>query len=750
MSVQPRPKQKEILAYLQGWMGISAVPGSGKTFTLSMLAAQLISQKKVAQDQEILIVTLTNSAVDNFEWRIQTMLANSRRSLIPRFRVRTLHGLAHDIVRGRPDLAGLSGDFQIIDERLSTDIRKDVAQTLLRTKPDALEKYLDPNLEADRRDWVIRSRLPDLVEAIALNFIRTAKDHRWPPPVIKDQLEQLPLPLPLVEIGLEMYTDYQRALAYRGAVDFDDLIALALNTLEQDPSYLEYLQQRWPYILEDEAQDSSELQEQILRALTGETGNWVRVGDPNQAIYETFTTANPRHLIDFIADPYVMSRELPNSGRSTQSIIWLANYLIDWTRSQHPLADARDALTDPLILPAPPDDTQPNPPDNPHGIYLIEKRYTPQEELEVVADSLARWLPDHQDQTVAVLVPRNDRAFDLMNVLTQRKLEVHDGLLKSSKPTRAAAGALGNLLGYLSDPQSPARLATVYRVWQRDQRQDGDDSEQVMHTAQLLRRCRQLEDFLSPLHDRNWLETLDASEMSPETREQLEQFRQLVRRWHSAIQLPIDQLVLALAQDIFTDVSDLAIAHKLAVLLRQAHDMHPGWRLPELKDELAAIARNERRFLGFSKDDTGFDPDDYKGQVVVATVHKAKGLEWDRVYLMSVNNYNFPSGALNDTYISEKWYLRDRLNLEAEARAQLEAAFSSGSEYSWLQQGEATSMARLDYVRERLRLLYVGITRARRELVVTWNSGRRGDLQPAAPLIALVDAWQEHLESLES
>ncbi len=181
------------------------------------------------------------------------------------------------------------------------------------------------------------------------------------------------------------------------------------------------------------------------------------------------------------------------------------------------------------------------------------------------------------------------------------------------------------------------------------------------------------------------------------------------------------------------------------MLLRQAGQDHPAWRLPELSDELGVIARNERRFLGFSDDDLGFDPERYKGKVVVATMHKAKGLEWDRVYLMSVNNYDFPSGGASDSYIAEKWFLRDHLNLEAEALAQLEAAFST-DEYSWYEEGRASQQARLDYVRERLRLLYVGITRAKRELVITWNSGRRGELTPAVPLIVLQDFWKAYLQ----
>ena len=115
------------------------------------------------------------------------------------------------------------------------------------------------------------------------------------------------------------------------------------------PSFLDRLRYRWPIILEDEAQDSSRLQEQILRRLSGNGGNWVRVGDPNQAIYETFTTASPRFLIDFLNEDGVVRRELPDSGRSAPNIIKLANHLIDWA-SKHPNAhvQSKRALTQPI------------------------------------------------------------------------------------------------------------------------------------------------------------------------------------------------------------------------------------------------------------------------------------------------------------------------------------------------------------------------------------------------------------------
>jgi DNA helicase II / ATP-dependent DNA helicase PcrA len=731
MMFTPRPAQSQILAYTGGKMGISAVPGSGKTYTLSALAAQLIRSGRIADEQEVLIVTLVNSAVDNFSSRIKDFLA------LPMpfgYRVRTLHGLAHDIVREKPSAVGLEDRFAILDEREADFIRKEAASAWLQVHPDDLNDLLDLELDESKRDWVHRQQLPNLVTDISLAFIRSAKDSRLTPEKLQELLAAAPAPLPLAEMGLSIYTDYQRALAYRGAVDFDDLIRLAIDLLENDPEFLERLHYRWPFILEDEAQDSSKLQEQILCLLAGPQGNWVRVGDPNQAIFETFTTASPERLIDFIHSEADQYRELPDSGRCQPSIIDLANQLIKWVNDSHPAAAVRDALTVPYIQPAPAGDPQPNPPDDPDGIALLARKYSPEEEVEAVVKSVANWLPEHPDATVAVLVPRNQRGVEVIESLKRRHIDFVE-LLGSTSSTRLAAGRLGDVVSALADPQSSARLAKAYLAWRQGEEETANTDFQKQ-VAQLLNKCAEVETFVSPRTGRDWLADQVLEGANSPALGELEEFRSFLRRWQATTVLPIDQMILTLSQDLFTAPSDLALAHKLALVLRQVHDDHSDWRLPELNGELGLIARNERRFLGFSEDDAGFDPSHHAGKVVVTTMHKTTGLEWDRVYLMSVNSYDFPSLQDSDHYISEKWFVRDGLNLEAETLSQLEL-LGTGNEYSWYEQGQATRQARLDYVRERLRLLYVGITRAKKELVLTWNTGRQGDQTPALPFSAL-------------
>ena len=744
-TIKLRPGQQKILRYRDGKMGISAVPGSGKTWTLSYLAANLIQTGAIDPDQEILVVTLVNAAVDNFTARISSQL--HMENALPGFgyRVRTLHGLANDIVRERPDLAGLGTSYQIIDEVEATRIRKSAARDWLAGHPEFLEPFLE--YQDHEKDKVYKGdrNLPDLVDRMATAFIRLAKDRQLTPKELRNFLDETYNPLPLVEMGTQIYSEYQNALNYRGSVDFDDLIRLALGCLQSDPSLVRLLSERWPYILEDEAQDSSLLQQKILSLLASQHGNWVRVGDPNQAIYETFTTASPYYLLDFLKKPDVQERFLPESGRSSQSIINLANRLIEWTQNEHPNHLARGALNPPLIKPTPPGDPQPNPPDCPGCIRFVDRGLTSSEEIHFVVNEAEKFLAQHPKKTVAILTLRNQRAFKFVDELRDRRLPVRDSLLQSTHATRLSTGAIANIINCLNYPLSSSKLALAYQVWRRNEREDEAQWAFTKEIAAAIRKCNHVEDYLWPTAGDTWLTQLADQVENSAVIEELIAFREVVHRWHNAVFLPIDQLILTVSQDLFLDPTELALAHKLSSLLRQFANAHPDWRLPEFTEELANIARNQRKYLGLSQEETAFDPDLYPGEVVIATMHKAKGLEWDCVFLTSLNNYNFPSGDEYDQYQSEKWFARDNLNLEAEVIAQLKT-LNEGNPFDWYQPGTASLDARQEFIRERLRLFFVGITRARQWLTVTWNIGR-----PTYPNVAALPFLEllNYLERLQ-
>ncbi len=775
---QLRPAQEEILNYEGGRLGISAVPGSGKTFTLSRLAAKLVHKLAASgplDDREVLVVTFTNAAAENFRSSIGRVV-ESRHLLPSGFRVGTIHSLAHEIVRERPGLVALGEDFDIIDERTSQDIKRQAVNNYLQSNPDFLGAYVKPEDLQNPRS--MERQLPPTAQEVADAVIRRVKELRADPETLESLLQQQSGSWPLLSFGLQVCRDYQRGLSVRGGVDFDDLIVLALQALETDENLLARLQQRWPFVLEDEAQDSSALQEQMLSLLTSAHGNWVRVGDPNQAINTTFTSADPRFLRDFVERETVQSLPLPNSGRSAMPIIDLANCFIDWSRQEHPVLSADKALSLPYILPTEEGDPQRNPdPGNP-AVYFYDPPLTPADEIRILVTSLKRWLPKHPTKTVAVLVPDNYRGAQFSQAFEGAGLPFDDSLLRSTSTTRVAVDALVKAMRYISQPANPSHLRSLWTdvwwarrscvqaatepaaeatrsdeakpppPWLESDAGDGRNAPQnelpqpVIRFGKALGQLRLPERFVYPTAGDDWLQELDWIDDFDDFRPIVDRFQQDLRRWCSAAVLPVDELVLTLGQDLFTEAPERALAHSAAILLANRVREQPGLRLPELTKELEQAGANKRRFLGFGEETRGFEPP--AGKVTVTTMHTAKGLEWDRVHLASVSNYSFPSGADDEYYRGQPRFVRDSLNLTEEALEQTrQLHMGTLDEYV---QGEATREARREFAAERLRLLYVGITRARQELVLTYNTGRFHDSRPNEPALAfteLAQAWQK-------
>lgn len=725
-----RPSQEEIMTYRKGLMGISAVPGSGKTWTLSNLAVRLILSTDLEPDQEILVVTFSNSAADNFSNRIGEQLhANG---LIEGFgyRVRTLHGLANDIIHERPELVGLSNEFGIIDEAETNEIMKDLAAQAMENHFDFLTSLISEDINEKKRESIIKTDFPDFLMNLAKNWIKTVKDKQ----ITISQLEQWlsePDTNPLMSICLGIYRGYQAALNYRGAIDFDDLIRYALECLRLDSDLTTQLHHRWPFILEDESQDSSKLQQEILTTLVGEDGNWVRVGDPNQAIFESFTTADPNLLKTFVSRDNVRSVDLPVSGRSAPSIIDLANSMIDWVQTSHPNYAIRDALSEPLIQPTPPGDPQTNPNDLPDSVVLFDQPMTSDQELVYLSKAIKGWHKGNPDSTVAVLTFLNKRASDIVNFLKAEKIDVSDVLMKVPEPTRLSAGAVVLILKSLFDPLNPGHLARCFEVYFRHYQDNPDLDKLVKSTSKLIRTLENTEDYLYPDKE-DWLQNLEDEELNQSSLEMLKSYRQVMRRWHAAMILPLDQLVLVVAQDLVLENSEIAIIHKLSGFIKSLLENNPHWSNIDVLDELIGISKNNRGFATFSQKEDGFDPDNYRGKVIVATAHKSKGLEWDKVFLSSANNYDYPGGESNESYTSEKWFITNQRNLEAELLYDLESLRIEHSGGIMLRAYDKQD-ARDDVARERLRLFYVAITRAKKSVTISWNTGTRNNLRASLP-----------------
>ena len=730
-----RPDQADVLDYQGGLAAVSAVPGSGKTLTLSLLAARLIVEGRIGNQGEVLVVTVQNSAVDNIGQRIRGIL--EEQGLPPvGFRVCTLHKLAADILRQRLDLAGVEEGFAIIDEVEARRAMHNAADVWISQHRGWWLSFLDDG-SGDPVRAGVEERWRGETERVGREVTKLSKHLRLTPEAAQRLLPGSESEDAFAAMGLELYAQYARYLQVRTGLDFDDLIWRALDMLDQDPSFLENLRARWPFILEDEAQDSSPLQERILERLAGPAGNWVRVGDPNQSINSTFTAADPRYFRRFFARDDVASQVLPESGRSGAPIIDLANSLVRWTRAAHPEPAIRDmAFMGQDIEPTGPGDAQPNPPAEECHIHVVDQPYP---SVDVEASKVAVWAASYArrypERTVAVLVPSGWQGGVVVDALQRMPGEVpFDDLLRSTPETRSAAKVMAAVSRYLGRPTVRRALARLFGILHQEGHLEMELPAERMRVVQAVLDSIAPQDLLFP----NAFAAVE--ELLPERValysnevELVQGFARLVGRWVRASSLPIDQLLLTVAQDLYQSEPDLAICHSLATSLRGASEMHPNWRLTDFASELDEVAGNRRSLGGLSLADVGYST--RPGRIVVTTMHKAKGLEWDAVYMMCVDNLEFPD-TCDDAFRDEPFFMPGRAPA-VEARKRLAAL--GGETFAGEEGRTPVDQARLEVIAERLRLLYVGITRARRDLAITYSetNGRRR-VGPSAALMALV------------
>ena len=802
-----RPAQEAILAYRSGRMAVSAVPGSGKTFTLSLLAAQLIADGRVdtANSQQVLVVTFLNASVDTFRARIRRRLLEMG---LPDtgFDVRTLHSLALEIVRVGSDI--LSEELTVLDEGQSRQFLDAAVDGWINDNARLWEAFL-PDYGGEYSPQMI-ARWRDITATTAAAFIREAKNERYRPEEIfaairagqtgsggageqgsRGEDAEPPRPSaegwgeggppdiarsPLMYMLAGIYSRYQTALARQGGLDYDDLIWTAADRLEHEPDLAQALRRRWPYVLEDEAQDSVPLQEILLEQLTGPTGNWVRVGDPNQAITSTFTAAHPRFFSRFLDRPDVVARTLPNSGRSAPLIIGAANALLNWTIDNHPVPEVRaDAFRRQDILPAPPGDAQPNPPDSEAAARIRVYRHREEDELPAVARLAWEYAQEKPDQTLAILVPTHQVGFAIARHLDGLNAD-YDNLLRGSGREREVAAALHAVLAVLANPLDTRALQSAHSGLS-ELRETGPlyevspgDNEETARFRALLRSVYRPEALLFPREDEEIAAALPTGVATEEDVARLERLADFLRANFDLRALPIDDLALALADTLFLGARgqgpgvrdesssagtwnlesgtsspqepaelDLAIAYQIAAQLRLWREAQPEWRLPELVAQLQMVAAGRRTLNIMRGGELGYEPQ--PGRISLATQHSSKGLEWDAVFLVGIDGMWIP-GTLEAPFLGVHDFLGGDPNAEATAQLrylmgttddrrrpatdrQAANRTSGQSEIGLYPNRTATESAHIEVICERLRLLYVGITRARRFLQISRSRATR-------------------------
>lgn len=701
--IKLRPGQKEVAQYRGGYMAVPAVPGAGKTTVLAHLAADLI-QEGCNGKGKILIVTVMNSAVSNFRSRIGDFLQERGLPRSRGYEVKTLHSLAMTILKEKPEYLLINQNFQVLDEGRQHELLQQLTSEWMAENSALWKEPLRFKKGSDKYQNVLEKwekKLPVIFkEAVkTIKFIGLSPGDAEK---IRQQLEESSY----LRWALSIYQQYSRVLTREGYLDFDDLIIHALRLLKEDTGVLERLQNRWTFIFEDEAQDSNPLQEEILMLLAEKSGNLVRVGDSNQAILGTFTAAEPEIFRQYCRRPDVKKQSILYSSRSSVQVINLANYLVDWSSLYHPQKECRTALERQHIYPVDGTDPFPNPEVEGYTIGIVGYKEQ-KEEIEKVAEHAANYIQRNPRDTVAILVPNRYVQQEFANILTVMGANFEE-VGKITSQQAKTINDVEKVLEYLAEPHRSEKLtALLTSIFLTDV--TGDSSE-------ILNRLFEkypMEQVLYPTGGRlPWLEIPD--ELSdPELYTRFIQGIKSVQKWLDAsIQLPPDELVLYLAEDINLDLHQLGFAHNLALLIRQKMHENPHWRLYDVVLDLPALKRSMGSYLRVVNEQQGFEPT--PGVISLITTHKSKGLEWDTVYLTGVTRAEYPSTAA-DNFQSEMYFLKQgRNNPVALIKAELKSI--TGDKVK-----DPLYQHKIDEISERLRLLYVAITRAKKNLLLTYH-----------------------------
>lgn len=290
-------QQVEAVEHNEGPLLVLAGAGSGKTKVVTFRIVRLLNLG--ISPYRILGLTFTNKAANEMKERVKKL--TNHQVLIT-----TFHSLGARILRESIHLLGYHSDFAIYDEEDSEKL-----------------------LRACLGDLVLADKKGDF-KAIRSMISKAKNDFLNPSEVdISEMPESAALVFP------EVYASYQARLKESQAVDFDDLLFLAVKIFKEHPEALNVYQNRWTYFLIDEYQDTNAAQYLMVKMLAAKNTNLCVVGDPDQSIY-SWRGASISNILNFEKDyPNAHVVRLEQNYRSRGNILEVANSLIENNQNRY-------------------------------------------------------------------------------------------------------------------------------------------------------------------------------------------------------------------------------------------------------------------------------------------------------------------------------------------------------------------------------------------------------------------------------
>ena len=747
-----RQGQHEMADWQGGPLAVSAVPGAGKSTGMAAASAIAIARYRLNSRRQLVVVTFTRSAAANIKAKIRENL--QALSLYQGgFAVHTLHGLALNIAMRHPDLSGLNLENSTLvtptqsHRLIRTCVELWIAENPQRYQVLLLGQQFDgEEAERLRRQSVLRTEvLPQLAKTV----IHEAKSSGLFP---EDLLEMGAMSsgdsYEILAVAGGLYQKYQALLRSREFIDYDEMILAALRVLDH-PKAREIEQKQVFAVFEDEAQDSTPLQTQLLKKLASDPSNpnlpanFIRVGDPNQAINSTFTPADPIYFREFCQQCDLENKlaTMDCAGRSSQVIINAANFILEWVNKSE-LAGTEQPFRDQKIKVVPSDDPQLNanpaplgrglelhaPRDIYHSIELIGKRVVELVEqflpagFEFKTNSTTRELENESSdseqinlylknlKSMAVLVRENKQGKFIKEVLENPKkygltvdlrkygIKIED-VGERDRHSQVPWEIL-TLLQFVDRPHSPDYLKAALKIL---------SDRQLIPKQDYNAFTTSPEQFLYP------------GPLDPQQSEPVRKCRYFCCGLLQAhLELPPYQIISFLALALQYDQTELATADKLAE--RVAIQTAGNNCTSNILSVLGEIVSSER-FEPVDAEEKIEERYTSKGQLTIITMHKAKGLDWDCVFIPFLHEQTLPG---NLRVLPQARFLGD-FTLAEVARAQIRASLHG--KYPLPNLGEAWEQAGYLKTAEEFRLLYVAMTRAKSLLWMaaekkgpfTWN-----------------------------
>ena len=568
-------EQQQAVQHTEGPLLILAGAGSGKTKVLTVRIAYLLAQG--VNPYEILAITFTNKAAKEMKSRVEGLVGD----VANRIWLSTFHSFCAKFLRFELDnFLGYNSNFTIYDTSDS--------QVVIKAALKAL------NL--DDKYYPVGAMISAISDA--KNKLMFASDYRKQ---ARDFYQQK---------VADVYEYYERELRKNNALDFDDLLLVAVKLLQSNAAVLEKYSKRFKYVMIDEYQDTNHAQYLLAYLLSSHWKNIAVVGDADQSIY-AWRGADIQNILDFEKDyPNCTSIKLEQNYRSTKIILDAANAVIDNNEGR----PEKNLWTDKV-----------------EGAKI--QYFTAQsehEEAAFIGDTIVKKHDIHG-------VPYGDMAILYRTNAQSRVLE--EALIKRALPYTMVGGTkfydrkeIKDVLAYLRVLYNPFDDLSLLRIINVPKRSIGATT-----VSKLQDYAR--ENGTSLFMTLTQLHLVDT--IKGKTKEKLEEFGILI---FTLVAEMDDKSVLDILEAILdrtgylaqleesTDPQDQARAENIGELLSVAKDFQDTNPTGTVEDFLEQVA--------LVNDVDSFEQEESK--VTLMTLHAAKGLEFPIVFLGGLEEGLFP------------------------------------------------------------------------------------------------------------